>query len=211
MTSNIEYASYSIKPSQYKQIGEFIPLNHLNNKPLADITTTLGTLKSNKRVTASNNKHLTQFNFMKQFRYFKDDLELLIQRFRNLQKHKYSSLNDLKQFINAIEDFNLKLITLTNMNVTEENCANVDNVVEVTNGSSVTNYKFNSNEIIKTFTKLKEYQLKINYLIEQLNLNSNDAVNIINSNETEILDAYMDQLYKIFNECLHLIVIIPNR
>jgi hypothetical protein len=180
--SNIEYASYSIKPSQYKQIGEFIPLSQLNKPNNEIISTTLGTLKSlNKQrgniisATATNQqKQLSQFNFMKQFRYFKEDLELLIQRFRNLQKNKYSPLNDLKQFINAIENFNEKLILLTNDEISD-------------GGGGV--------DIIP---KLKEYQEKINYLIEQLSLNSIQF-------DTQLLDSYMDQLYKIFNECLNLI------
>jgi hypothetical protein len=181
--SNIEYASYSIKPSQYKQIGEFIPLSQLNKPNNEIISTTLGTLKSlNKQrgniisATATNQqKQLSQFNFMKQFRYFKEDLELLIQRFRNLQKNKYSPLNDLKQFINAIENFNEKLILLTNDEISDGGGGGVDII-----------------------PKLKEYQEKINYLIEQLSLNSIQF-------DTQLLDSYMDQLYKIFNECLNLI------
>jgi hypothetical protein len=211
--NNIEYASYSIKPSHYKQIGEFIPLSHLNNKvlPVSELQQSMtGTLKPVKQNTTTNhlrqqaqitNKQITHFNFMKQFRYFKEDLELLIQRFRNLQKQKYSPLNDLKQFINAIEEFNEKLLTLTNIQ-SEEICGFDEN-----NSGVETNvgYKFNVGDIFKTFTKLKEYQLKINVLIEQLN--SED----LNINDTEILDSYMDQLYKIFNECMHLLEIIPNR
>lgn len=201
-------------------------MNLLNKPPNADITTatTLGTLKASKRgiastVTSANqrqnqeNRQLTQFNFMKQFRFFKEDLELLIQRFRNLQKNKYSPLNDLKQFINAIEEFNKKLILLINMN-SDDIRANIDfesNVNDDHPLSIQSNYKFNTSEIFKTFTKLKEYQEKINFLMEQLNFSSNSAINVINLSDTQILDTYMDQLYKIFNECLHLIEIIPNR
>ncbi len=57
--SSIEYATFNIKPSQYKQTGVFLPIN--------------------------NNSHSTYANH-NAVRLLKDELELLVQQLRNAQR-----------------------------------------------------------------------------------------------------------------------------
>jgi hypothetical protein len=64
-SSSIEYASFNIKPSQYKQTGIFLPVNNLNDQKLSLFKKELSVLK-----------------------LIKDDLELIVQKVRNLQKER---------------------------------------------------------------------------------------------------------------------------
>lgn len=155
----------------------------------------------------TTSQHINYFNFMKQFRHFKEDLELLMQRLRNLQKQK-PQLNDLKQFIIAIEEFNDKFNQL--INIKQEDLNMFNHVDETGNDQQKLS---NSNEILKKCSKFKEYQQKIAYLIEQLNcnINSNCEEETGELNDSTLVESCLDQLYKIFNECMHLLEILPNR
>ena len=95
---SVEYACSSIKPSQYKQTGIFLPINNHKSSP-------------------QNKQQLTAIRFMK------EDLELLIQKLRNVQKQLNASsnslsstgstssavqTNSLEQFIKSTDEFNDK-------------------------------------------------------------------------------------------------------
>lgn len=69
--STVEYASFNIKPSQYKQTGIFLPINNSSPKGLV---------------------HLV-----------KEDLELIIQTLRNIQKQRSNA--SLEQFTKSLDDF----------------------------------------------------------------------------------------------------------
>ena len=70
--STVEYASFNIKPSQYKQTGIFLPINNSTPKSLV---------------------HL-----------IKEELELIIQALRNVQKQRAQS-PPLEQFVRSLDDF----------------------------------------------------------------------------------------------------------
>ncbi|CAF0765416.1 unnamed protein product [Brachionus calyciflorus] len=101
---SLDYASFNIKPSQYKQTGVFLPLNNNNN--------------SSQSVKSSN-------NFLISLRMIKDDLELFIQKLRNFKKSNLVSDEDKVNFGNFKEAFctkiNVELNNLTNGLSNEEN------------------------------------------------------------------------------------------
>jgi hypothetical protein len=115
--STVEYASFNIKPSQYKQTGIFLPIN--NNSP---------SLINGSNANLSNKKQNSLLNAKKQanlIRLIKEDLEILIQRLRNLQKNRHwsftslvdtntstsliSPMTSMEQFKSLAEDFNEKI------------------------------------------------------------------------------------------------------
>lgn len=81
--SSIEYASFNIKPSQYKQTGIFLPINNTSTS------------------TPAGTNHLKEINLI---RFIKEDLELLIQKLRNLQKLKNFE-NNFEKFLKSSNDF----------------------------------------------------------------------------------------------------------
>jgi hypothetical protein len=70
--STVEYASFNIKPSQYKQTGIFLPINN-------EIADNNGSHHKDMQTTKINCKAL------------KDELEILIQSLRNIQKSNLGS------------------------------------------------------------------------------------------------------------------------
>ena len=94
-SSSIEYASFNIKPSQYKQTGIFLPVNNLNDQKLGLFKKELSMLK-----------------------IIKDELELLVQKLRNIQKERNnitkiitnsammsSNVTNFDQFVKSINEF----------------------------------------------------------------------------------------------------------
>ena len=90
--SSIEYASFNIKPSQYKQTGIFLPIN--NSTTSAKVSTNT---QGPGPIYAKNQSNSV--------RYLKEDLELLIQQLRNVQKQELKSNNHLGQFCKSIDQF----------------------------------------------------------------------------------------------------------
>jgi hypothetical protein len=95
--STVEYACFNIKPSQYKQTGIFLPVNN-NSSSISSLN--------------GKGKELSVLKIIK------DDLELLIQKLRNLQKEKNSLVKscdearliqqleaNLTNFLKSINDF----------------------------------------------------------------------------------------------------------
>lgn len=140
--STVEYASFNIKPSQYKQTGIFLPIN--NNSP---------SLTNGSNVNLSNKKQNGLLNAKKQanlIRLIKEDLEILIQRLRNLQKNRHwsftslvdtntptsliSPMTSMEQFKSLAEDFNEKigqqLNLITSMSIDGES-NNINNAHEI--------------------------------------------------------------------------------
>jgi hypothetical protein len=120
--STIEYASFNIKPSQYKQTGIFLPIN--NNTQNNNGQKPIGFTANNKQ----------QVNLIRQI---KEDLELLIQKLRYLQKNRTSSPNSLgstvslEQFLGLAEDFNEKCTQQLNLIGLLSNESNNTNLISI--------------------------------------------------------------------------------
>ena len=115
-------------------------------------------------------------------RYLKEDLELLIQRLRNLQKQRQNgNSSNLEQFIKLVEEFNDK----TTQQIVS---INVINTNETVNGQD-------------TQLQLRQLQSFMKQNCSQLsNFNK-----IIDSNGTKLLDLNLSQLSKFFNEFMHIL------
>lgn len=90
-SSSIEYASFNIKPSQYKQTGIFLPVNNLNGP-----------------VDVMYKKELSVLKLIK------DDLELLVQKVRNIQKEKSQNggtKSVMDQFVKSVSEFHERTLT----------------------------------------------------------------------------------------------------
>ena len=89
LKKSIEYASFNIKPSHYKQTGIFMPLNN-----------------SNQSVNG----------LLLVLRYIKEDLEIFVQKLRNIKKY-ISDHEEWKSFLDYKENFCSKTnIELNNLN-----------------------------------------------------------------------------------------------
>ena len=117
--NTVEYASFNIKPSQYKQTGIFLPIN--NNTATTTTTTTNTTNGGAKKSVLLSTHSKKQLNLIRQI---KDDLEVLIQRLRNVQKNRHwsftslvdsspslaaSSVSSMEQFKKLADEFNEKI------------------------------------------------------------------------------------------------------
>lgn len=180
--SSIEYASFNIKPSQYKQTGIFLPIN--NNKS----SQTNGTSTSN--TTSTSKKHITTV------RYLKEDLELLVQRLRNLQKQRQNSSNslahNLEQFVKSVEEFNDK-------------ASQQIGLISVIQNTSTSDLTLNSQE---TQFQLRQLQSGIKQTCAHLVANKQLADLQVESSK---LDASLSQLSKTFNEFMHILDRLNNQ
>lgn len=79
LKKSIEYASFNIKPSQYKQTGIFLPLNN-------------------------SNQSINGNGFLIILRYIKEDLEIFVQKLRNIKKI-VSDNDEWKSFLEFKEKF----------------------------------------------------------------------------------------------------------
>ena len=142
--STVEYASFNIKPSQYKQTGIFLPINNNSTSLNNGSSTNLNTKKQGISLNAKKQANL--------IRLIKEDLEILIQRLRNLQKNRHwsftslvdtnapfslnSSSTNMEQFKSLAEDFNekigqqLNLITLMSNDAESSNNNNTHEIQE---------------------------------------------------------------------------------
>ena len=175
--STIEYASFNIKPSQYKQTGIFLPINNNNNNNSAQSS------NGQKPIGfTANNKQ--QANLIRQI---KEDLELLIQKLRYLQKNRASSpltpnmigsTVSLEQFLSLAEDFN-------------EKCTQQLNLIGLLSNEST-----NSNSM-----GIQEYQSQLRQLQSSIKQTCAGIQRIDgNSESSSVQDASLSQLSKFLNE-----------
>lgn len=175
--STIEYASFNIKPSQYKQTGIFLPINNNNNNnsaPSSNGQKPIGFTANNKQ----------QVNLIRQI---KEDLELLIQKLRYLQKNRASSpltpnmigsTVSLEQFLSLAEDFN-------------EKCTQQLNLIGLLSNEST-----NPNSM-----GIQEYQSQLRQLQSSIKQTCAGIQRIDgNSESSSVQDASLSQLSKFLNE-----------
>ncbi len=148
-----------------------------NNKQNNLIQTTTTT------ATTTNNNNKKQLATV---RYLKEDLELLIQRLRNLQKQRQqTSVSNLEQFLKLVDEFNdkssqqINLITILNSN---ETVLLLNQEVQL---------------------QLRQLQSSIKQICLQLNKNNTDS--------SKQLDIHLGQLSKSFNEFMHILDRINNQ
>jgi len=135
-SNTVEYASYKIKPSQYKQTGIFLPINNNTTSINNGISNTNLNIKKQSSALISKK----QVNMI---RLIKEDLEILIQKLRNLQKNRHWSFTSLvdtntsvslatnmKQFKSLVDDFNEKIGQQINLLILMSNDDNAQEIQE---------------------------------------------------------------------------------
>lgn len=182
--SNIEYASYRIKPSHYKQTGIFTPIN-------------------NKKSQLVKSEYSS---IIKDIRFYKEDLELLIQKLRNIQKQKTNNSVAIKQFLSSVEIFNEKINSL--INLSPESI-----VFDINSSVSSVDQQIKLNQITRSINQLKDYQKEITQFCEQINFSysTNNLTTQQHVNEELSVTQLLDTLNKKFNEFMHVLDKFPLR
>ena len=210
--STVEYASFNIKPSQYKQTGIFLPIN--NNNP---------SLTNGSNANLSNKKQNSLLNAKKQanlIRLIKEDLEILIQRLRNLQKNRHwsftslvdtntpvsliSPMTSMEQFKSLAEDFNekigqqLNLITSMSIDGESNNNNNAHEIQEYhTQLRQLHNIIKQNCSSLKSGTDLLANNTDVRCLANNNDIDTSNSQDVHLSNLSKSLNEFMQNLDKL--------------
>ena len=237
--STVEYASFNIKPSQYKQTGIFMPINNnatgtnssdgksqaASNPPSQTPSSASSSSSSSTTTVAAaatatiSKSFISTRQQLNAVRLVKEDVELFVQRLRNVHKQlkaaqnssetactstststaSDTTLSDLARFVKSVDEFTDKSMAAAAAAPNTPNTPNTTNgIYSAIMGSRADNGSEEPTTtcVSQVHASLKQHCSSLNYLINKANMSPSVGQSVVN------FDAALGQLSKSLNDLL---------